>query len=114
MATFYNIFTKLLVIKVPTLSNTLGKSSYKLLTGLFFFGKIYDMEQETKIVSEKKYGGMNKGGTPSGAVYGLGFIGAAIYFIQHADTFWIGVLGILKALVWPAFLIYKLLEFLKF
>ncbi|TSD02406.1 MAG: hypothetical protein Athens071424_102 [Parcubacteria group bacterium Athens0714_24] len=50
---------------------------------------------------------MNKG--TSGAVYGLGLIGAAIYYIQQADTFWLGVLGILKAIVWPAFLIYKLL-----
>lgn len=46
-------------------------------------------------------------------VYGLGFIGAAIYFIAHATSFWMGVLGFLKAIVWPAFLIYKLLEFLK-
>lgn len=72
------------------------------------------MEKETTIVSEKGSGKMRKGGAPCGAVYGLGFIGSAIYFIQYADTFWIGVLGILKALVWPAFLIYKLLEFLKF
>jgi hypothetical protein len=72
------------------------------------------MEQETKNVCEKKCRGMNKGGTPSGAVYGLGFVGAAIYFIQHADAFWVGVLGILKAIVWPALLIYKLLGFLKF
>lgn len=47
------------------------------------------------------------------ALYGLGFIGAAIYFLQTATGFWIGVLGILKALVWPAFLVYYLLEFLK-
>lgn len=47
-------------------------------------------------------------------VYGLGFIGAAVYFIQHAVGFWMGVLGFLKALVWPVFLVYKLLEFLKF
>jgi len=40
------------------------------------------------------------------AVYGLGLIGAAIYFISHATTFWAGVLGFLKALVWPAFLVY--------
>jgi hypothetical protein len=46
-------------------------------------------------------------------VYGMGLIGAAIYFIQHAATFWAGVLGILKAIVWPAMLIYKLLEYLK-
>jgi len=48
--------------------------------------------------------------TPSGAVYGLGFIGAAIYFISTATTFWIGVLGVLKAIVWPAFLVYELLK----
>lgn len=53
------------------------------------------------------------GGTPAGAVYGLGFIGALVYFIQHAATFWIGVFGVLKAMVWPAIVIYKLLEFLK-
>ena len=56
--------------------------------------------------------GMHNGGA-GGAVYGLGLIGAAIYFIQHAATFWMGMLGILKAIVWPAMLVYKLLEFLK-
>ncbi len=43
---------------------------------------------------------------PAGAVYGMGFIGAAIYFISTATSIWIGVLGFLKALVWPAFLVY--------
>jgi len=43
---------------------------------------------------------------PSGAVYGLGLIGAAIYFISTATTFWMGVLGFLKAIVWPVFLVY--------
>lgn len=57
---------------------------------------------------------INKTGTSTGgAIYGLGFVGAVIYFIQHATSFWIGVLGVLKALVWPAFLVYKLLEFFK-
>ena len=46
-------------------------------------------------------------------VYGLGFIGALVYYIQHAATFWIGVLGILKAAVWPAILVYKLLVFIR-
>ena len=46
-------------------------------------------------------------------IYTLGVIGAAIYYIQHATTFWIGVLGIVKALVWPAILVYKLLELIK-
>jgi hypothetical protein len=44
------------------------------------------------------------------AVYGLGLIGALVYYIQTADGFWSGVLGVLKALVWPAFLIYELLK----
>ncbi|KKR03724.1 MAG: hypothetical protein UT31_C0011G0006 [Parcubacteria group bacterium GW2011_GWF2_39_13b] len=48
----------------------------------------------------------------SGAVYGLGFIGAVVFYIKAAATFSAGVIGFLKALVWPAFLIYKLLEFL--
>ncbi|MBM3233615.1 hypothetical protein FJZ19_00805 [Candidatus Pacearchaeota archaeon] len=47
-----------------------------------------------------------------GGVYGLGFIGALIYYIQTATSFWMGVLGILKAIVWPAFLVYELLKFL--
>jgi hypothetical protein len=47
-----------------------------------------------------------------GAVYGLGFIGAAIYYISTATGFWMGVLGVLKALVWPAFLVYELMSFL--
>ena len=42
-----------------------------------------------------------------GVVYGLGFIGAAIYFISHATGFWMGVLGFLKAIVWPVFLVYE-------
>ena len=45
-----------------------------------------------------------------GAVYGLGLIGAIVYYIQTADGFWLGVLGVLKALVWPAFLVYHLLK----
>jgi hypothetical protein len=46
-------------------------------------------------------------GAPSGAVYGLGLIGAAIYFISAATGFWMGVLGFLKAIVWPVFLVYE-------
>jgi hypothetical protein len=49
----------------------------------------------------------------SGAVYGLGLIGAAIYFISTATSFWTGVLGFLKAIVWPAFLIYEALKHLS-
>ncbi len=49
---------------------------------------------------------------PSGAIYVLGFIGAAVYYISNATGFGMGVIGFLKAIVWPAFLIHELLGFL--
>ncbi len=50
------------------------------------------------------------GGTGTGAVYCLGVVGAAVYYIQVADGFWPGVLGVLKALIWPVFLVYYVLK----
>jgi hypothetical protein len=47
-----------------------------------------------------------------GAIYGLGFIGAAIFFISNATSFWLGVIGFLKAIVWPAFMVYGVFKFL--
>jgi len=47
-----------------------------------------------------------------GGFYFLGFLGAAIYYISTATGFWNGVLGVLKAIVWPAFVVFKLLKFL--
>ena len=41
--------------------------------------------------------------------YFFGFLGALIYYIQASTGFWNGVLGILKALVWPVFVIMKIL-----
>ena len=49
----------------------------------------------------------------SEAVYGFGMIGAWIYFLSHATTFWIGALGILKGIVWPAMLVYEALKVLQ-
>jgi hypothetical protein len=51
-------------------------------------------------------------GGASEAVYGLGLIGAWVYYFSHAATFWIGVLGFFKAIVWPAMLVYEALKFL--
>lgn len=59
---------------------------------------------------DKKWNGSSGAG---GGAYFLAMIGAAVYYLQHAHSFWQGVLGLLKALVWPAFLIYKLYTFLK-
>ena len=41
------------------------------------------------------------------AVYGLGLIGALVYFWKQADSFGGYLLATLKALVWPAFLVYE-------
>jgi hypothetical protein len=51
---------------------------------------------------------VNNGG--GNAVYGLGFVGALIYYLQQAETLWMGLIGILKALLWPIFLVYQLLK----
>ncbi|GAG48616.1 unnamed protein product [marine sediment metagenome] len=45
--------------------------------------------------------------------YFIAFIGAAVYFIQQATSFGTGLLGFLKACIWPYFLVYNLLEFLN-
>ena len=72
------------------------------------------MSDDGRCVPQNTQGGkcMRTGGVSDG-LYGLAFIGAAIYYIKGAATFGAGVIGFLKALVWPAFLVYKLLEFLK-
>ena len=48
-----------------------------------------------------------------GGVYFFGFVGALIYFLSNANGFWNGLLGILKAIIWPGFLVYELLKFFQ-
>ena len=45
--------------------------------------------------------------TAGDAVYGLGLIGALVYFWQRSDSLSGHVLAIPKALVWPAYLVYE-------
>lgn len=44
------------------------------------------------------------------AFYGLGLIGALVYYLQTADSIGQGLIGILKAILWPAFIVYKILQ----
>lgn len=53
----------------------------------------------------------NESNAAGGAVYGLGFIGAAVYYISTATSFWMGVLGFLKAMVWPAFFVFEAFKY---
>jgi hypothetical protein len=61
----------------------------------------------------------NKNRSSAGAVgrasaaYGLGLIGALIYFIQSATSFWDGLYGVFQAVFWPAYLVYGLLHWLR-
>lgn len=57
--------------------------------------------------------GDGRRGGPAGggdAVYALGLIGAAVRYWQQADGLGEHVVGLLKALVWPAFLVYDALK----
>lgn len=47
---------------------------------------------------------------PVGYVLFVAWIGAAVYFIQQDHSFWGVVLGLLKAAVWPAYVLYGALE----
>ena len=55
---------------------------------------------------------LNHHGGSSEAVYGLGLIGAWVYYIGRATTPRERVTGFFKGLFWPAFLVYDLLVFL--
>lgn len=65
------------------------------------------MNKSTKVIQNN----VSSGG--GNMVYFFGLIGALIYYLQQANTFWEGFIGILKALVWPAFVIYELLKFFQ-
>lgn len=72
------------------------------------------MATEANVVEQKN---QNRSVTqPRGAseaVYGLGMIGAWVYYLTHAATFWMGVLGIFKGIFWPAVLVYEVLKALN-
>jgi hypothetical protein len=55
----------------------------------------------------------NAGVVQRSAVYGLGMIGALVYFIQSATSFWDGLYGVFQAVFWPAYLVYELLHSLR-
>ena len=58
-------------------------------------------------------GKVNQSGAGGGAAYFLGMIGAAVYWIQAASGFWEVIVALLKALVWPAFVVYDILKYIS-
>jgi hypothetical protein len=69
-----------------------------------------EKEMDSTCCSHKKRG-MGAHGS-SGALYGLGMIGAIVFYLQHATTFWDGILGFFKGVFWPAMLVHKVFELL--
>jgi len=47
---------------------------------------------------------------PSGFIFFVAYIGAAIYFVQQSSGFWAVILALLKAAVWPAYVLYHVLQ----
>jgi hypothetical protein len=48
-----------------------------------------------------------------GGIFLVTYVGAAIYFVHTSMGFWGFVLALLKAAVWPAFVVYHVLVLLK-
>lgn len=61
------------------------------------------------VVSKNNYSSNGCGN----AIYGLGVIGALFYFLNGTTTFTAVMLGIGKAVFWPAILMFKLLTYLQ-
>jgi hypothetical protein len=61
---------------------------------------------------QQKPTAMRAGGSAD-AVYGIGMIGAWVYYFRRATTTEERVKAFLKGLVWPAFLVHDLLVFLE-
>lgn len=48
---------------------------------------------------------------PWGFMFLLAYVGAAIYFISESSgTFWGVILGLLQAVVWPAYVVFHVLK----
>lgn len=47
-----------------------------------------------------------------GCSYALGFIGAAFYYVSQSTSILGGIIGVIKAAVWPLFLVHALLKFI--
>lgn len=57
--------------------------------------------------SNRQFGPNQATAGAGNAVYALGLIGALVYFWQQADSVRGRLFAVLKALVWPAFLVYE-------
>lgn len=69
-----------------------------------------DVTEEPAAAESGKRSPRNQAMAGGGSVYGLGLIGASIYFFQTAESRRDYVLAIPKGIVWPTLLVYDLLK----
>lgn len=63
--------------------------------------------------SEKNFIKVVNQDNPAGFIYCVTYVGAATHFVGNVDGFWNIMLALLKAAVWPAFLINRVFELLR-
>lgn len=70
--------------------------------------EVHNPKYGGEFMKNKKMSHNNSGG----GAYALGLIGSAVYYVQQSDGFWPIIGALLKAIVWPAFVVYDLLKFI--
>jgi hypothetical protein len=55
----------------------------------------------------------SSGGGGADAIYGIGLIGAWVFYFKRATTPQERVIAFFKGIVWPAFVVYDLMVFLE-
>jgi hypothetical protein len=70
-------------------------------------------EMTTEPTQQENPKTMTRQGGGSDTVYGIGLIGAWVYYFRRATTNQERIQAFFKGLVWPAFLVYELFVFLE-
>jgi hypothetical protein len=98
----------------------MGNRIYSVMLGMInqhqFWIKHQGQDESSETNSSEKEGqikNLKVRSYSSGAVYGLGLIGASIYYLRQGKTFQQKLLGFFKALVWPVYLVKRAFEFLE-
>lgn len=71
------------------------------------------MSESTDAATSKANRNANSSAAGGGAAYFLAMIGSAVHYWQQADAGGGQFVALLKALVWPAFVVYDVLNYIN-
>jgi hypothetical protein len=116
-ASGFNIYQNLAILLVSVLVGIAVLAASWVSWGLKYGWKYKNEWQKTGDKSSynrecRAKGSWNSCRGCGGAIYGLGFLGALVYYVTTAPTFGYVLIGIVKALLWPGFIVYAALKFL--